>query len=132
MNSRYLSRSAINGLKRIGNLLIPGKGVFPSFTEYQCIDHIDDLLRYAPPGDVKDLNLVLGILSYLPKNILEWVVRKISRAHNQKGAIGTLLRQLNMGIRGIVFSLYYSEKPGKNYSGKNPSEMIGFTVNKVK
>lgn len=131
MASTYLSKSAIKGLTRMGDILIPGNDEFPSFSAFMCMDHIDDLVSYAPKDDINDLGMVLGILSIMPQSILKWLVRKMANAHKNQGPLGTLLRQLNMGIRGIVFSLYYSEKPGVNYLGKNPDEMIGFTLNKV-
>ena len=131
MESKYLSNSAIKGLTRIGDILIPGDDEFPSFSAYMCMDHIDDLVSYAPADDIKDLGMVLGILSHMPTSILMWLVNTMANAHRNNGPLGSLFRQLNMGIRGIVFSLYYSEKPGKHYQGKNPTEMIGFTLNKV-
>lgn len=131
MNSNYLSKSAIKGLTRIGNILIPGDDTFPSFVDYGCMDHIDDLMAYAPADDVKDLNMVLGILAFFPRFVLVWLVKKMANAHRSQGGMSTLLRQLNMGIRGVVFSLYYSEKPGGDFKGQQPTEMIGFTLNKV-
>ncbi len=131
MASNILSNSAVKGLTRIGNILIPGEGEFPSFSEYMCIEHVDDLVHYAPDDDINDLGMVLGILSVFPKIFLVWLVRKMANSHKNHGPLGTLLRQLNLGIRGIVFSLYYSEKPGANYKGKHPNELIGFTLNKV-
>ena len=131
MTSSYLSKSALKGLTRIGDILIPGDDEFPSFSAFMCMDHIDDLVSYAPSDDIKDLGMVLSILSFMPRGILNWLVKKMADSHRNTGPMGTLYRQLNMGIRGIVFSLYYSEKPGLNYSAKNPTEMIGFTLNKV-
>jgi hypothetical protein len=131
MASTLLNKSSLKGLTRIGDILIPGNDEFPSFSAYMCMDHIDDLLRYAPKDDIKDLGMVLGILSIMPTSILKWLVKKMANAHRNEGSSGTLLRQLNLGIRGIVFSLYYSEKPGLNYKAKNPTEMIGFKLNKV-
>ena len=131
MASTYLSNSAIKGLTRIGDILVPGNDEFPSFSAFMCMDHIDGLVSYAPADDIKDLGMVLGILSIMPTGVLKWLVNMMADSHNNTGPLGTLLRQLNMGIRGIVFSLYYSDKPGVNYQGKNPDEMIGFTLNKV-
>lgn len=131
MTSKILSSSAVIGLTRIGNILIPGKGKFPSFSEYMCMEHVDDLVHYAPNDDIKDLGMVLGILSILPNIFLVWLVKKMANSHKNHGPLGTVLRQLNLGIRGIVFSLYYSEKPGTSYKGQHPNEMIGFTLNKV-
>ena len=112
-------------------VLIPGDDEFPSFSAFMCMHHIDDLVAHAPSDDINDLGMVLGILSIMPRGVLVWLVKTMSNAHNNHGPLGTLFRQLNMGIRGIVFSLYYSEKPGINYKATNPTEMIGFTLNKV-
>lgn len=131
MESKYLSKSAIKGLTRIGDILIPGNDEFPSFSAFMCMDHIDGLVAYAPADDIQDLGMVLGILAVMPKGVLVWLVKTMSNAHKNNGPLGTLFRQLNMGIRGIVFSLYYSEKPGINYKATNPTELIGFTLNKV-
>jgi hypothetical protein len=131
MDSRYLNKRAIKGLNRIGDILIPGQGDFPSFSAYQCVEHIDDLVEFAPSADIKDLGLVLSMLSFLPAITLKWLVNKMASAHKDDSILGSLFRQLNMGIRGIVFSLYYSAKPGTKYHGMNPTEMVGFKVNKV-
>jgi hypothetical protein len=131
MSSKYLSNKAIKGLTRIGDILIPGNNEFPSFSGYMCMDHIDDLIAYVPHSDVKDLNMVLVIFSVLPVSMLRWLTKLMASAHNNHGPAGNVLRELNIGIRGIVFSLYYSEKPGENYQKMNPTEMIGFTLNKV-
>ncbi len=131
MASKFLNNRAVKGMSRIGDILIPGNSQLPSFSKYQCLDHIDDVLAYAPSGDVSDLKMVLSIFSFLPGNTLRWVVKQMESAHKGSGAISSLFRQLNMGIRGIVFSLYYSEKPGTDFHGDNPTEMIGFTLNKI-
>ena len=131
MASTYLNKSAVKGLTRIGDILIPGNDEFPSFSAFMCMDHIDDLVSYAPADDINDLGMVLGIMSVMPQIVLNWLVKKMANSHKDNGPLGTLFRQLNMGIRGVVFSLYYSEKPGANFKDKNPTEMIGFTLNKV-
>jgi len=131
MKSKYLSKSALKSLGRIGDLLIPGDDTFPSFTAYQCLEHIDELVTYVPDDDRQSLNMVLGILAPMPDAVLRWLIKKMATSQGNNGLLGDVYRQLNMGIRGIVFSLYYSEKPGTNYQGKNPSELIGFKLNKV-
>ena len=54
MASTYLSNSAIKGLTRIGDILVPGNDEFPSFSAFMCMDHIDGLVSYAPADDIKD------------------------------------------------------------------------------
>ncbi len=132
MKSAYLSKEALKGLNRIGDILVPGDNGFPSFSEYDCIEHVDDILAYAPAEDVKDLGMVLRLLNLLPKFLLLKLVKTLAAAPQNHGPLGTLLRQLNMGVRGIVFSLYYSEKPGQEYSGTDPEKLIGFSLNRVR
>jgi hypothetical protein len=132
MKSAYFSKKALKGLNRIGDILVPGENDFPSFSGYNCIEHVDDLLAFAPADDVKDLGMVLALLNYLPKFLLVKLVKTLATAPVNTGPLGTVLRQLNMGIRGIVFSLYYSEKPGTGYSGTDPEKIIGFSLNRVR
>lgn len=119
-------------MNRIGDILVPGGNGFPSFSEYNCAEHVDDLLAYAPADDVKDLGMALILLNFLPGFLLVKLVKTLAASPQNQGPLGTVLRQLNMGIRGIVFSLYYSEKPGTGYSGKDPEKMIGFSLNRVR
>ena len=132
MASEYLSKSAIKGLNRIGNILIPGDSTYPSFSVYGGLEHADDLLTYAPRHDIKDLGMVLSILSVLPNRWLTWLVKKMSASHTDNGPLGNTMRQLNMGIRGLVFSLYYAPKRGGNYAGEDPVHMVGFKLKKAK
>ena len=132
MASEYLSKSAVKGLTKIGDVLIPGDDNYPSFSNYGCIQNVDDLLAYAPKQDIKDLGMVLSIFSLMPKTWLTWLVKKMSSSNSNNGILGTTLRQLNMGLRGIVFSLYYAPKSGVEYDGEDPVSKIGFTLQKAK
>jgi hypothetical protein len=131
MRSEYFNKAAIRGINKIGDILIPGSDDFPSFSKYGCIEHVDDLLNYAMEDDVKSLNMVLTILGLLPNFMLKALIKWMANAHKNNGPIGDLLRQLNMGLRGIVFALYYSDKGGANYVGPVPTEMIGFDLRKA-
>jgi len=131
MKSTYFSSYALKALNKIGDVLIPGSDEFPSFSSYGCIEHIDGVVAYAMKDDVKSLNLALSILHFMPHTLLVGLIRKMSHAHQNNGAVGDLLRQLNMGLRGIIFSLYYSDKAGENYRGPHPGSTIGFDLRKA-
>ncbi len=131
MQSKYFNSSALQGLKRIGDLFIPGDAELPSFSASSSADHVDDLLAYAPPEDVSLLNTVLGVVRLLPNSTLNWLMRRMETSNRDEGALGGLLRQLNFGLRGIIFSLYYGGKAGVGKSGKTPLEVIGYDLNRV-
>ncbi len=126
-----LSPRAKKALIRIGDMMIPKNGEFPSFSETGAIGHIDELTAYAPESDIKDLSMVLSILSIKPDFVLRWIVRKMDNSQNSNGVLAPVFRQLNFGLRGLLFSCYYSEKMGASFKGKKPLDVIGFEINRV-
>lgn len=126
-----LSPNAKKALTRIGDILLPRNEEFPSFSETGSIEHIDSLTEYAPESDINDLNMVLSILSYMPDFILVWLVGKMENSRDTTGTLGSVLRQLDFGLRGLIFSCYYSGKVGSGYKGKTPLDIIGFEIKRV-
>ena len=131
MQSNYFNPSALKGLKRIGDIFIPRGDDLPSFSEYGGIEHVDDIVAYTPEEDVANLNMVFSIFSILPEGMLRWTADQMVAASYRDGFLDALLRQLYIGLKGILFSCYYSGKSGSNYSGKNPMDVIGYSVNRV-
>ncbi len=132
MKSQYFGSRALVGLNKMGDVLIPGSDELPSFSEYGCIEYVDNLVAYAPADDIATLGAVLAVLSWMPQGVLHWLTSKMSTVTpNSTGIMAAVYRQLNMGLRGILFSLYYSEKPGSAYSGNTPLEVIGYELNRA-
>ncbi|MCA9875730.1 MAG: hypothetical protein H6659_19535 [Ardenticatenaceae bacterium] len=132
MTSEYFSPRALRGLNRIGDMLIPGDAGLPSFSEYGCSEKVDDLVAYAPAEDIATLNTVLAVMAVAPTAVLRWLIERMTAVTpDQSGTIASLMRQLNFGLRGILFSLYYGEKAGSQYTGPDPLEVIGYQVRRV-
>jgi hypothetical protein len=129
--SKYLSRPALRALNRLGDLLIPADGEFPSFSQFGGLEQVDEFVAYVPEADAKDLNLLLTILGFMPTFVLSWLLRKIANASNNNGPAGPIFRQLDTGLRGIIYSCYYSGRAGANYRGRNPLEIIDFELVRV-
>jgi len=129
--STLISKAAVRGIVRLGNILIPGDGEMPSYEEYGGYEHVDDLLMYAPKSDIGDLGLLLTILSFMPKFVLVWLVGKMAASHGKGNGLWILLRQLDMGIRGIVLSTYYTEKAGASFSGTAPLDGIDYSITRM-
>ena len=111
--------------------MIPGNGDLPSYSEYGGIEHVDDLLKYAPPSDIGDLNLILAILSFMPGFVLKWTVVKMTKSHQGGNGISIIFRQLDLGLKGIILSTYYTEKGGANYRGIKPLDAVGYKINRI-
>ena len=129
--SAYFSPRALKALNRLGDILIPANGDFPSFSEYGGLEHIDRMVSYAPVDDIGDLNMALGYLQLMPTFALRHLVKRMTNAADNDGLLGMPLRLLNLAIRGLVFACYYSERPGSNFNGKDPVDVIDFKINRV-
>jgi hypothetical protein len=129
--SKIFSKPALKALNRIGDIMIPENSPFPSYSQTGCIEHVDILIAHAPLEDIKDLNLLLSILSLVPAFVLRWFVKQMSIAHKKEGSMAVVFRQLDFGLRGIILGTYYSSKTGMGYSGINTHEIIGFSINRI-
>ena len=129
--SEILSKSAIKGVIRLGDIMIPGNADLPSYSEYGGIEHVDDLLEHAPSSDIGDLNLILAILSFMPGFVLKWMVGKMTRSHQGGNGISVIFRQLDLGLKGIILSTYYTERGGANYQGIRPLDAVGYKINRI-
>lgn len=131
MTSKYLWSSALQGLNRIGDVFIPQDGDLPSFSQFGGLEHVDTVIAYLPKDDLGLLNIALTVFAVMPNGFLRWLVRAMENALDQVGAIPSVLRQLNLGLRGIIFSCYYSGKGGASFKGSNPLDVLGYQLNRV-
>lgn len=131
MTSHYFRASTLKGLNRIGDVFIPPSGDLPSFSQFGGAEHVDDVIAYLPKEDLDLLNIALTVLSVMPGGVLRWLVRTMEGSLDKTGAIPSMLRQLNMGLRGIIFACYYSGNGGAGFKGRNPLDVLGYQLNRV-
>lgn len=124
--SQYLTRKELTALNRVGEALMPRNGEHPSFSEVGCIAHVDGIIAYAPPEDMKDLKGLLGAMYFFPGFLLRFVVWFSQSCHGWPEPIATLSRKLDIAFRSIVLGLYYSGKCSAAYQGQTPLELMGF------
>lgn len=126
VTSEYLNKKEIKGLVKLGDIICPKNDDFPSFSQLGCIQFVDEAVGSLDPYDRNDLKLFLKIASLLPSFILKFVMVIINRPFM------ALLRMGNIGIKGIIYSLYYSGKQGSKYKGKPIFDIIGYEVNAIR
>lgn len=126
--SLFLSQREIRGLNKLGDLVIPGGYGLPSFSETGCVDHVDEVMAPTPAADVKDFKLLMKVFSVAPEFFIKGVLKLLDKESAFPEPIGGLLRLLNVGIKGVVFSLYYSNKTNDFYQGPLVHEAIGYQV----
>jgi hypothetical protein len=127
------NNQAIKGLKRIGDVFLPGNEEFPSYSQAGGTYKLHDMVQNAPEDDIEALNIVLMIFSITPMFILRILVKFLGKA-TEKGKLGiipTTLRQLDLGLRGILYSTYYGEFTNPEYTGKTPMQLIDYKATRV-
>lgn len=129
--SKYLNALQLKGLVRLGNLMLPRSGAYPSFQELGCIEHIDAIAAYIPEVDLADLKLLLSLLAVIPKTGLKGLIQMMQNPDPWPEAVASTLRQMDTGLRGIVMSLYYSGRKGAQYQGPTPLELMGVEIVRV-
>jgi hypothetical protein len=129
--SKILNDWELKAIERLGDLMIPQSEDFPSFTQLGCIEHIDDVLGYAPPEETGDLKMLLKVLAGTPESVLKGIIKLMMENKALPESIAATFRLMDTGLRGIILTLYFSGKTGKNYQGRNPLEIIGYEINRI-
>lgn len=122
----YFQKGSLN---RLGDIMCPRNGEFPSFSELDCVHHAHIVLDEIPAQDLKDLKLLLFVLWFLPAPLMRIFLACLEKMKDMNGEVGTLVRMLQFGLRGICFALYYSDLKGPNaVATKTPVNVVGFAV----
>jgi len=130
--SRILSAREIRALERIGDIMIPGVDGFPSFSRTGSILHVDPLLEVTPAEDVTGLKILLGVLSFLPGALLAGFLRMICREDRAPGLLAGAFRNIHIGLKGLVMSLYYSNRTGPRATGPKVHSLMNYELRVVK
>ena len=130
--SRILSAREIRALERIGDIMIPGVDGFPSFSRTGSIVHVDPLLEVTPPEDVAGLKILLSVLSFLPRALLAGFLRMICREDRAPGLLAGAFRNIHIGLKGLVMSLYYSNRTAPGATGPKVHSLMDYELRVVK
>ena len=126
MASRHFTRAQLQVINRIGDIIAPGDGVLPQFSECGLVEHVDRMVAYLPPSDIASLRLLANMLRFAPDFAIRLLLRLTSLDRYFPGPSGATLRKLDIGLRGIVFSLYYSFLDDSASQGQRIKDGIGW------
>jgi len=126
MASKHFSPDQWKTLERIGDILIPGDETLPVFSVCGFYNHVDRLVGFLQESDVKDMRQLLNVMKYLPNFVIRFILWIATKEHFFPGPIGLNFRKLNVGLRGITFSLYYSFLNNTNGCGQRVKEVIDY------
>lgn len=116
------------GLEKLGNIYAPGDDQFPAFSQLGCAAHAHRILESVPPRDLQALQQLLSVCRWAPNWALGLLVRLAESGPHVPGPVGNTLRTLRIGLRSVVYSLYYSGLAGPDYDGPLPLRIIDYDV----
>lgn len=122
--SRYFTPRELHGLRRAGDLILPGTDASPSFSQTGCIDHIDRMAAYLNTDDLDGLRLVGGLFAWWPRWSIRLLLKLCTRGQRLPGPLGAALRLMEIGVKGAVMSLYYANVSGEGYRGPKVFDVI--------
>jgi aldehyde dehydrogenase (NAD+) len=125
-SSKYFNQPQLLGLQKAGDVILPGTDLSPSFSDTGCIDHVDRLAAYLSDEDLGGLRLLLRLLHRTPKWSIRLLMTACSANARFPGFLGAALRTIDLGLRGIITSLYYSNLTGAGYQGKKVFNVVGW------
>ena len=126
--SKHLNQIQLRSLARLGDYYIPGNGLMPSFTEAQCLQHVDVVLDEVEPDDVLLMGILLLVLRWMPGFVIEFLLAKMDHHHRYPEWLAGPLRLMSLALKGITMSLYYSGLPEPHGQGKSVHQLMGYEL----
>lgn len=126
--SKHFNGIQLRTFERLGDLYLPAYEGLPSFTESGCLEHVDVVLDEVHPDDRMALGLLLYVLRLAPNLVLEKFIAAMNHHDRYPAIFAGILRLLNMALKGVVMSLYYSGMTGGSYKGQNPHQVLEYAL----
>ena len=104
-----LTSTQKKGLEKLGQILCPGHAALPSFSASGVIDQADRCFSYLTPEDQEGLGMLLQFLGFLPAFFAKVLLSVVDKANRWPAFLAPTLRLLQVGLKGFVYSLYYSD-----------------------
>jgi hypothetical protein len=104
-----ISPLQLRGLNRLGDVYMPGYESLPSFSRSGCARELPRVLPHMGAGDLADLKLLLTLMGLLPSPLVRLFVAFIEWSVRWPDWVGGIFRFVRLGVRGLIFTLYYSD-----------------------
>jgi acyl-CoA reductase-like NAD-dependent aldehyde dehydrogenase len=103
-----LSANQRKGLLAVGDLLVPGDADLPSFSASGCAEHAGRMLDAMNDGDRGAVLGLLAVFRFLPRFAIRGMLWLTEKEESFPDPIAAALRMMNIGVKGVVMTLYYS------------------------
>ena len=98
----------LKGILKAGDVLIPGDDKFPKFSSTNFIQDFDRISDYMDPADREDFKMLMTVMAFMPSFMIALILKVASKHSLLPHFIGALFRQINLGVKGTILTMYYS------------------------
>ena len=91
------SQASLRGIRRAGEVIAPG------FSQIDLDAHLGRITNYMEPEDKEGFKLLTALLGVLPSFLIHFILWMCTKLPF------SIFRQIDLGVKGVVLSLYYSE-----------------------
>ncbi|HPU14072.1 MAG TPA: hypothetical protein PLQ19_09795 [Aeromicrobium sp.] len=125
---KNLTPTQARGLDRLGDILIPGDEDLPSFSQANLTGDMSRMLPYMNEADRSSLLLLMTACAFLPTFAIRALVALAAGWRRAPEPVAGVLRMANIGIKGVVHSLYWSDL---HHGGIHPAIGYNATINEA-
>jgi acyl-CoA reductase-like NAD-dependent aldehyde dehydrogenase len=123
------SSLSLKGLSKAGDIVLPGGDGLPCFSETNFLDHFGRISHYMNEDDREGLKLLTSIMGLMPSVFIRFMLWLATLHHMAPGPLGVILRQINIGIRGVLFTMYYSHLEDPKNHGQLILQKLNYESN---
>lgn len=120
------SKLSLKGLTKAADIIIPGQGEFPRFSDTDFLNHLERMSKYMYEDDLAGLKFLTALMGLLPPFMVHLILWVATLHAYIPGPLGAPLRQINIGVRGVIFTLYYSGLEDSKSFGKKIFKKIKY------
>jgi hypothetical protein len=104
-----IKKSHIKGLYKLGKVIISDYPGFPTFAELKPENYLNRMIDYMYKDDKEPVLIILSLFSVLPLFIVRGKMKFIDWGATWKGAPGAVFRMLQIALKGMIFTIYYTD-----------------------
>jgi acyl-CoA reductase-like NAD-dependent aldehyde dehydrogenase len=128
MKAHGFSNLSLRGIKKVGDVIIPGEVGFPRFSDTQFTEEFGRISHFMNSDDREGFKLLTAILGLTPSLLIRGLFWFLSFHIYFPKIIGALMRQVNVGLKGVVLTMYYSGLDDQQGNGKRILQGLGYAT----
>ena len=103
------TKAHLKGVEKLGKVVMPDNSDFPAFSEIQAEKYLNRMIDYMYDDDRSAILVILKLFSIMPLFKIRWTMSLIETGAKWKGMPGALFRMLQIALKGLIFTVYYSD-----------------------